>query len=365
MRKKIFLTMVLSIATSLLLSLTALASEKTGTDNTPYQFPVIPGTSEWESFRTKQEMLDVCQIPEDKLENMTTEALLETVMNYPLIDNFIVFNTIEDACDVMSDDFNGFRELFSRNDVVPILLERYSTANVLSADELESSSPGDFFEPATLEYLIACNEIKNGSMAEDDLEYFYELLAEKSAERYDADIYSVHSEIYQNYAEVDALARVKPGSVVTELKPLLTPNDKLKVRAVRLSPDYTPEEKREITRKLELDFPNAEYISEPTFNYNCHSYAWYKQSTSNTVWIPDAELYTKDSYYIEYDGRVPRSGMKGYYKGGTHSAVSIGSRTEDGVQIHYVESKWGPAGFYEHPFSYCPYDGSVTWYTVR
>jgi len=347
------------------LSLTALASEKTETDNTPYAFPVVPGTSEWESFHTKQEMLDVCQIPEDKLESMTTEALLETVLNYPLIDTFFVFNTIEDACDVMSDDFNGFEELFSRDDVVPILLERYSTANVLSSDELESSSSDNFFEPATLEYLVACYEIKNGSMDIDDLDYFYELLAEKSAERYDADIYSVHSEIYQNYAESNVLTRAVPGSVKVEVNSIYTPKDKLPVEAYRLSPDYTTAEKKEITKTLAKDFPNAEKIGDPTYNYNCHSYAWYKQSTSNTVWIPVAKPYTQDKYYIEYDGRIPRSGMKGYYKGGIHSAVSIGPQNDDGIQVHYVKSKWGPAGLYEHAYSYGPYGGSVTWYTVR
>lgn len=362
MIKKLFWAMLLSMMVAF--SLTAMAAEPASIDDTPYLFPVVPGTSEWESFQTKQEMLDVCQIPENKLKNMTTEALLETVMNYPLIDNFFVFNTIEDACDVMSDDFNGFRELFSRNDVVPVLLERYSTTNILTADELGSSLSGDFFEPATLEYLIACNEIENGSMDVDDLEYFYELLAEKSAERYDADIYSVHSEIYQNYAENDTLVRAAAGSIKTKLNPVYTPKDKLPVEAWKFSPDYTAAEKREITRQLALDFPNAEKIGDPTFNYNCHSYAWYKQSTSNTVWIPSAEPYTKDKYYTEYDERIPRSGMKGYYKNGIHSAVSIGPRTDNGMQVHYVKSKWGPAGLYEHAYSYGPYGGIVTWYTV-
>lgn len=49
------------------------------TDDVPYEFPVVPNTKEWESFRTRQAMLDVCQIPEDKLQSMTTGALLETV----------------------------------------------------------------------------------------------------------------------------------------------------------------------------------------------------------------------------------------------------------------------------------------------
>ena len=56
----------------------------TSTDNVPYDFPVTQNDSEWAEFTTKQEMLDVCQIPQDKLESMTTTALLETVLDYPL-----------------------------------------------------------------------------------------------------------------------------------------------------------------------------------------------------------------------------------------------------------------------------------------
>lgn len=68
-------------------------------------------------------MLDVCQIPEDKLQGMTTEALLETVLAYPLITDYYAYNSIEDACDIMYNEFNGFRELFSKNDVRTVLTE--------------------------------------------------------------------------------------------------------------------------------------------------------------------------------------------------------------------------------------------------
>lgn len=41
---------------------------------------MIFSITEWQFFQTKQDMLDVCRIPEEKLNNMMTEALLETVL---------------------------------------------------------------------------------------------------------------------------------------------------------------------------------------------------------------------------------------------------------------------------------------------
>ena len=33
------------------------------TINEPYVYPILPGTKEWESFKSKSEMMDACQKP--------------------------------------------------------------------------------------------------------------------------------------------------------------------------------------------------------------------------------------------------------------------------------------------------------------
>lgn len=180
--KKSFI-FLLSAFLMISISMTFMAAENSRNDNEPYSFPITPGSSEWESFTTKQEMLDVCQVPEDKLSNMTTEALLETVINYPLINDYMAFNSYEDACNVMSSDFNGFRELLSREDLTSVLLTKYSSVHIILSDEINSTNPSDFFMPATIEYLLVCDEIKNGEITGEEAVTLEEVHNEKAVAR--------------------------------------------------------------------------------------------------------------------------------------------------------------------------------------
>lgn len=145
-------------------------------DPTPYQFQIKPGSPEWNGFTSKQEKLDVCQIPEQKLKGMTTEALLSTVLAYPLITDYFAFDTPDLACNVMSNDFNGFNELFSRSDVTQALLNRYRDARVLTKEEALDAAPETYLISTTVEYLIACSTIKNGVMSAEDSETLSALL---------------------------------------------------------------------------------------------------------------------------------------------------------------------------------------------
>jgi hypothetical protein len=90
-----------------------------------YDYPVKPGTEEWKSFFTHQEMIDACQIPEDVLTKMSTKGLVETVVNYPLLVDMSAHNFAQDGVDAVASYFNGLAELFSRKDAGAELLAKY------------------------------------------------------------------------------------------------------------------------------------------------------------------------------------------------------------------------------------------------
>ena len=48
----------------------------------PYQFPVQPGTPEWVEMSANARR-DACRLPAGLAERMTSEALLETALDYP------------------------------------------------------------------------------------------------------------------------------------------------------------------------------------------------------------------------------------------------------------------------------------------
>lgn len=95
------------------------------TITTPYDYPVKPGMQEWANFQTGQAMLDACQIPVGILAKLTTNALVETCLNYPLIFDYLSFNDEREGIQFMINNFNGLEELSKRADGASCLLKAY------------------------------------------------------------------------------------------------------------------------------------------------------------------------------------------------------------------------------------------------
>ncbi len=83
-----------------------------------YQYPVVPGMEEWKKLNSLQEKAEACQIPEDILGDMTTEALIETVVNYPLFINVFAYDNKKTGLEHVKDYFNGLQELYERDDAI-------------------------------------------------------------------------------------------------------------------------------------------------------------------------------------------------------------------------------------------------------
>lgn len=84
----------------------------------PYQYPFVPGMTEWSEFESLQEMSEACQIPEEILPNMTTEALVETVVHYPLFINAFAYDNPQLGLSHIKEYYNGIQELYNREDAI-------------------------------------------------------------------------------------------------------------------------------------------------------------------------------------------------------------------------------------------------------
>ena len=80
----------------------------------PYAYPVTPDMPEWKSLTSLQAMLDACQIPEGTLAGLTTPALIETVLDYPLAVNLYAYGHVSDGVGIVAGQFNGLAELLRR-----------------------------------------------------------------------------------------------------------------------------------------------------------------------------------------------------------------------------------------------------------
>lgn len=105
------------------------------TIDTPYQYPIVPGTQEWIELDGVLERRRVCQIPDEILHNMTTDALLQSVLDYPFLNNIYAYNTLEQGYEAVKRQFNGLRELEMRPDFLETLSQYCVESYSLETDE--------------------------------------------------------------------------------------------------------------------------------------------------------------------------------------------------------------------------------------
>jgi hypothetical protein len=104
-------------------STASISSEKTYSIDMPYEYPVLPGSDEWNSY-SHAELIIACRIPPEVLESMTTSALLDSVLNYPLIADMLATDQESQGYQNMCKQFNGLAELASRKDAFEIIQEK-------------------------------------------------------------------------------------------------------------------------------------------------------------------------------------------------------------------------------------------------
>ena len=71
-----------------------------------YDFPIKPGTPEWAALKSHEEMLQVCQVPESILQEMSTEGLIETCLNYPLYWEWLAYSNLQQGFETVASRFS-------------------------------------------------------------------------------------------------------------------------------------------------------------------------------------------------------------------------------------------------------------------
>ena len=211
MRRRMF-AMILALMMILSLPLCVSAEQKERDElvnlsmDVPYRYPITPADKDWANFKTSKEMYDSCQIPDHVLTSMATDALLETVLNYPFLGTYRCYDDYEFAARYLCGQFNGLEELFARDDLTETLLERYAKSKVLTQKELNENSHlrlgyvNTFFESNNLEFLIAYDQLHNGQYSKEESETFSILFSEKEQLREEQS--SIYSGAAGTYAAV-------------------------------------------------------------------------------------------------------------------------------------------------------------------
>ncbi|NBH80304.1 hypothetical protein D3Z52_19535 [Clostridiaceae bacterium] len=287
--------------------------------DTPYEYPVTLDMPEWAELTSLEQKLEVCQIPEDILSALTTPALIETVLDYPLAVNIYAHggavDGIEAGVEVVSGQFNGLAELLRRQSEEPA-----DTNAALSVYAVRTSArDAEDFESIFAEDLLSC------------------LLSE--------------APVSAQSASSTGSVTTPNGSKVPAYKELTwSDHGTTKSGANRMNEQYLK------------TYPSATLLRDAAPAYNCHSYAWYDDSSKNPYWIDDPSEYILDGSYHEtseyYVDSIVLYGEPG--RSPSHSGIVSG--ISDRHHLTYVISKWRYYGLFEHLYYDCPFAGSVHTY---
>jgi len=83
-----------------------------------WDFPVQPGTEEWNNLKTEKERVAAIQVPDKILAKATTEELVLLAVSFPLFGYYSAFNTPQDGFNIMLSRFNIIQSLFSKDHLV-------------------------------------------------------------------------------------------------------------------------------------------------------------------------------------------------------------------------------------------------------
>lgn len=147
-------------------------------------------------------------------------------------------------------------------------------------------------------------------------------------------------------------------SCTTPSSPIKTPNGTTVKDAYKVTRDLSSKERSDLDKLFE-DYKDTVKVLQPsTSKYNCHSYAWHNQSSTNDIWInsPGDDTYWLDGSYVKSTKAI---GNKVSYCGGVDHSAIVHSNT------HFI-SKWGPGPLVVHTPENSPYNSAcVTYYKKK
>ncbi len=406
MKKRIFKVMAFAISASVSISAntSAFASNEQSSysewinDDGELAFPVTQYDEAWYEFESVVDMRAATQLPEELINCISTEELVKLVLKYPLLCDVKAY-PMEEGYEHIKEQFNGIRELISREDAYEELLAAYNSYDIpaeriLDYDSIiESEEDVDAFNEL-------CSNMESRKLIYDDAEVYNsinilefmlldviinnEIDAAEFANVYGEKVeQKTLSEYYENentliLLEAAADNEVNPLDVYTSGYTSLSSDEPYQMYIT------TPDGHKVLVKyspKLSMcnysDYAdlisayNANSVSVASTTFNCHSYAWLMDLRSDYqhIWLNTSSWFTSDPYFEE--SSTAQVGDIATWS--AHSAIVLRVNVKDpnshkDTPENYCMSKWAAGPIVAHYMKRCPYytEGTtITYYRPK
>ena len=176
-------------------------------------YETVVSQPNWKNTGSRIERGEMVQLPENMLSELSTDDLIEAVLDYPFFVDVYAFNDVHTAVDIMYDSFNGLRELTSRSDLVPALIEKYRAEPVA-----EKNSDDDVLRLDNIEILLSQDFVID-KLSDDNITELSELILDKREQKVKSEVYGEFSvNLICNLLGIDSDCRDLKAEIQRALK---------------------------------------------------------------------------------------------------------------------------------------------------
>ncbi len=121
-----------------------------------YNYPICPCMKSWKELISNSDKIKACEIPPETLKNISTQAVIQALWEYPFFTDFLILVSEAGTRDLQKDmtnsisKNNAYKELLLRKDAGISLLERYKLVNPIAKEHR--------YHPLFLELLLTQTE---------------------------------------------------------------------------------------------------------------------------------------------------------------------------------------------------------------
>ncbi len=122
-----------------------------------YVYPIKPGTAAWLTLDSTSDKLRACQIPDSILAKMSTDAVIQGWLEFPLNFEITAAYHLQSGTQFWLTNFSGLIELQKRQDASSKLFEKYKTKNPFCINNyITDTAKGNYnFSIIYIEVLLA------------------------------------------------------------------------------------------------------------------------------------------------------------------------------------------------------------------
>ena len=272
-------------------------------------FSSIINSAEWKKLKSTKERIEALQLPQDTIQNLSTEELLSICLDFPYNIDVLLCSENNKNLSKLFDKFNGYSELFNRKDL-EIALPLFQSRLSAFIDSVDNESKKKLEFKRTILNLIdtSYSQTVSNNIISDKKSGLRRLPPEKASDYSPAVIYTpLYSQVPNSY--------VFTGTDYETLGWL---------------------DRDVLTTGLDEMYNHAQLLGDPSYRYNSHGYAW---NPDNLVWIEDSGIST---YWDDesYEETTEDQAEIVYYVEGHHSAKRLNStwyvsKWEDGLLVKH------------------------------